>query len=510
MKSFKFISVLLAATFSFFSLFSFNLLSASEIKEDALSGISISSQTQACLGCHNRYTPGIVKDWLTSRHSKTIPGEAMKKAVLEKRISAEGLPKELREFAVGCFECHSQHPESHKDNFDHMGFKINVIVTPDDCRSCHPAEAKQFSESKKAYAYKDLMENSVYRTMVNTITGLKKIQKGVLLTEKPSESTLHETCLGCHGTKVEAGGLKKISTKMGEIMIPVLSNWPNQGVGRINPDGSRGACSACHPRHSFSIEIARKPYTCSQCHLEPDVPAWNVYDESKHGDILFSKYSEWNFSSVPWVIGKDFKTPSCATCHNSLLVSPAGDVIAERSHDFGARLWVRLFGLIYAHPQPKSGDTTIIKNKDGLPLPVTFTGEPASEYLIDKSEQEKRLSVMSGICNVCHSTQWIQDHFAKLDKTITETNAMTLTSTGLLVDAWNAGLADRTNPFDESIEQMWVRQWLFYSNSIRFSSAMTGAPDYTSFKNGWWYLTENIQHMKEWIDLRKKPGRSKE
>ena len=177
------------------SILSSHAIFAAEEKQDVLSNASLSPQTRDCLGCHNSYTPGIVKDWLTSRHSKTMPGEAMKKAVLEKRISAEGLPKELREFAVGCFECHSQHPESHKDNFDHMGFKINVIVTPDDCRSCHPAEAKQFSESKKAYAYKDLMENSVYRTMVNTITGLKKIEKGVLLTEKPSESTLHETCL---------------------------------------------------------------------------------------------------------------------------------------------------------------------------------------------------------------------------------------------------------------------------------------------------------------------------
>ena len=96
----------------------------------------------------------------------------------------------------------------------------------------------------------------------------------------------------------------------------------------------------------------------------------------------------WDFNAVPWVVGKDFKAPTCSTCHNSLVVSPQGDIIVERSHDFGARLWVRLFGLIYAHPQPKSGNTTIIKNKDGLPLPTAFSGEPATDYLIDKAEQE--------------------------------------------------------------------------------------------------------------------------
>jgi hypothetical protein len=177
-------------------------------------------------------------------------------------------------------------------------------------------------------------------------------------------------------------------------------------------------------------------------------------------------------------------------------------VIAERSHNFGSRLWARLFGLIYSHPQPKSGDTTIIKNKDNLPLPVTFTGENATEYLIDESEQGKRLTTMSSICNGCHSSQWTAGHFAKLSTTIKETNEMTLTATKLMVNAWDNGIENKTNPFDETIEKMWIRQWLFYSNSIRYASAMTGAPDYTSFKNGWWDLSENLQHMKDWIELK--------
>ena len=69
-----------------------------------------------------------------------------------------------------------------------------------------------------------------------------------------------------------------------------------KGVGRANPDGSLGASQASHPRHTGSIEVARKPYTCSQCHIEPDVPAWDVYEESKHGNIFSSKYHEWDFN----------------------------------------------------------------------------------------------------------------------------------------------------------------------------------------------------------------------
>jgi hypothetical protein len=312
-----------------------------------------------------------------------------------------------------------------------MGNKINIVVTPQDCRTCHPAEFGQFSGSKKSYAYKNLMENPVYLALVGSVTGVKRIEDKKIITDKPSESTLHETCLGCHGTRVVPSGKKTVHTKLGDIEVPNLTNWPNQGVGRINPDGSTGACTACHPRHGFLIEVARKPYTCGQCHHEPDVPAWNVYEESKHGNIFSSKGITWDFTSVPWKIGKDIKSPTCATCHNSLLVSPSGDVIAERSHDFGSRLWVRIFGLIYSHPQPKSGDTTLIKNKDGLPLPTTFTGEPASEYLIDNTEREKRYGIMSSVCNGCHSRQWIVGHFSKLDKTLKETNDMTLAATKL-------------------------------------------------------------------------------
>jgi hypothetical protein len=482
--------------------FVLSFLDSSSASEETIPQAALSPQTEACIGCHRMYTPGIVHDWMTSRHSKTIPAEAMKKSPLEKRTSAGSLPQSLQGYVVGCYECHSLNPDAHKDNFKHMGYSINVIVTPNDCQTCHPVEAKQFAGSKKSYAYKNLMDNAVYHTLTSTITGVKRFQKNRFFAEIPSESTLHETCLGCHGTKVESRGLKTASTKIGDMQFPDLANWPNQGVGRMNPDGSSGACSACHPRHAFSIEVARKPYTCSQCHLDPDVPAWNVYRESKHGNIYSSKYQQWDFNSVPWVIGKDFTAPSCATCHNSLIVTPDNTVVTERTHDFGSRLWVRLFGLIYSHPQPISGDTTIIRNKDGLPLPVTFAGEPASEYLIDKPEQDKRFQKMSGICRNCHGSNWTANHFEKLDSTIKETNRMTDTATAIMSKVWEEKIEDKTNPFDESLEQMWTSQWLFYSNSIRYASAMTGAPDYASFKNGWWYLNKNLRSMQDWMEFK--------
>jgi len=468
----------------------------------------LSEETQTCLGCHRTATPGIVGDWLTSRHSKTSPAEAAAKPQLERLISTplEQIPQELREVAVGCYECHSRNVGEHRDSFEHFGFRINLVVSPNDCATCHATEVDQYADSKKAHAYGNITANPVYHLLVETVTQLQAVEDGRPVGQGSSDSTKHETCYGCHGTELKVVGTKAVETAFGTIEVPDISGWPNQGVGRVNPDGSLGSCTACHPRHGFSIEVARKPYACAQCHLDPDVPAWNVYKESKHGNLAFSRGGGWDWEAVPWVAGEDFTAPTCATCHNSLIVDAQGNVIAERTHDFGERLWVRLFGLVYAHPQPREGDTTKIVNADGLPLPTTFTNVPASEYLIGSEEQAARKTQMMNVCKACHSSDWVERHFAKLDRTVQETNDMTLAATQLLVRAWEEGLArglpTGDNPFDEEIEQLWIKQWLFYSNSIRYASAMSGAPDYATFKNGWWDLNENLQEMRGWIELR--------
>jgi hydroxylamine dehydrogenase len=487
-----FIGTILASTLLFMIAF------AQELPE------SVSEKTEMCISCHISYTPGIVYDWLESGHSHTTPATALQKPKVERRISNSEINEKLANVAVGCYECHALNPQIHRDNFEHFGFKINVIVSPNDCQTCHPVEVEQYSTSTKAHAVGNLSDNPLYTLLVETIIGLKNVEDTRILFGEASHMTKRETCYGCHGTVIKVEGMKKIETEAGEIEVPDLSDWPNQGVGRVNPDGSRGACSSCHPRHAFSLKDARKLYTCAQCHLDPDVPAYNVYKESKHGNIYYARGSEWNFDDVPWIVGKDFKTPTCAVCHSSLIADEDGNVLVERTHDFDSRMWVRIFGLPYAHPHPKEGNTYIIKNADDLPLPTTFLNQPASDYLIDTTEMVNRQRKMETICQTCHSTDWVEKHFQKFDGTVKETNLMTLAATQLLLEAWEEKLADKENPFDEEIEIMWMKQWLFYPNSIRYASAMTGAPDYAAFKLGWWELSEKLQQMKNWIELRRK------
>ena len=140
--------------------------------------------------------------------------------------------------------------------------------------------------------------------------------------------------------------------------------------------------------------------------------------------------------------------------------------------------------------------------KDGLPLPLTFTGEPASEFLIDQAEQDAREAGMKRICGGCHGSDWVNGHFAKMDGTIEEVDKMTLASTLMMVETWKRGVESDKNPFDETIEKMWVQQWLFYANSIKYASAMTGAPDYASFKLGWWEMSRNLQGMKDTLETK--------
>lgn len=454
---------------------------------------TISSESQMCISCHEMYTPGIVEDWRQSRHSHVTPREGIGKPELERRISGISIPAGLQDVVVGCYECHGQRASAHKDNFEHFGHSINIVVSPADCRLCHAIEADQFAGTKKERALDNLRRNQVYHALVETVTGKPGKGSG---SGSSSDNAKNETCYACHGTHVEVTGTRALQTEAGEITVPVLRNWPNQGVGRTNPDGSMGACTACHPRHSFSLSIARKPYTCGQCHLEPDLPAFNVYKESKHGNIFDSHGEKWEWESVPWIVGKDFKGPTCATCHNSLVVNAAGNVVVERSHDFSSRLWVRIFGLIYSHPQPKSGATFEIRNKDGVPLPTTFAGEPAAGFLIDKKEQGRRKDVMRNVCLSCHGSTWVEQHFAKLDSTNVEADHLVSAATQLLSRAWSVDKsADPKNPFDETIEHQWVLQWLFYANSVRYATAMSG-PDYAAFKNGWWDLNRNLQLMK--------------
>jgi len=474
------------------------------------SSAPISAATEECLMCHAVYHPGIVEDWKNSRHAVTTPKAAMSVQGLSRKVSAVSVPSDLHDVAVGCAECHTLRSEKHDDAFEHNEVHVHVVVSPDDCGVCHVSERAEFSKNIMSHARKNLTDNLVYQQLQHAIIGTPLKQGNTLGLKKADDKTEAEACAYCHGTKLENKGTEPRETPDGEMDFPVIEGWPNQGVGRINLDGSMGACSACHSRHRFSIETARKPYTCQECHHGPDVPAYKVYSASKHGNLFSTENSSWNFTAVPWTIGKDFTAPTCATCHISLLVNPEKQVVSQRTHQMSDRLSWRIFGLIYAHPQPKDPDTTGIRNSDNLPLPTDFSGNFATDFLIDAKESRKRAQTMQTACMNCHSASWVKGFWNRYETTIRATNESVKAATDIMTEIWSAGYADgsrgESSLFDEAIERKWSDIWLFYANTIRFSSAMAGGGDYGIFAEGRYQLSKEILELQDWFTLRKKPA----
>jgi hypothetical protein len=113
---------------------------------------------------------------------------------------------------------------------------------------------------------------------------------------------------------------------------------------------------------------------------------------------------------------------------------------------------------------------------------------------------------MQSICLACHAQSWVDGHWGRFVNTIESVNAITLNGTQIMLDVWKRGLATQDSPFDESIEKTWTNIWLFYANSVRFSSAMSGGGDYGVFADGRYELKKALQQMKEWAQS-KKPGK---
>ena len=108
---------------------------------------------------------------------------------------------------------------------------IATLVTPTDCGKCHEKQALEVGESYHATAGEILDSNDAY--LAHAAGGAP-----VAIAD----------CESCHGAKViiDSNSPNKLSRL----------SWPNSGIGRLNPDGSKGSCTACHSRHSFDVAQA--------------------------------------------------------------------------------------------------------------------------------------------------------------------------------------------------------------------------------------------------------------
>jgi hypothetical protein len=377
-------------------------------------------QGTACIECHKQETPGIFADWAMSRHAsagitcldchQAQPGEGDISTSHEKYYSMGNLPMGEKQYFV----------------------PVAAAVTPKDCSRCHPDEAKQYAKSKHA----------------NTLEIIWKIDPW-LNGGMNSANERKTGCFYCHGTvlKMKDGSLDK-------------DTWPNVGVGRLNMDGSLGSCTSCHTRHRFSVMEARKPETCGQCHLGPDHPQMEIYNESKHGDIYQAFKQEYNFDSAPgsWTPGVDYRAPTCASCH----MSGSGDVAT--THDVTERIsW-------------ETQAPLTVRPSEFKPLPA------ATDWKVERDK-------MKNICSQCHGQSWIDDFYSQLDTSVEEYNEVYFKPAKKTLDElYEKGLLDKTKFFDEHLEVRFYELWHHEGRRARMGTAMM-APDYA-----WWHGFYECKH----------------
>ena len=346
----------------------------------------VSPNGQKCIECHGATTPGIVAQWNSSAHAKA---------------------------GVDCYSCHQANAND-PATFDHYGQKIAVIVTPNYCGRCHAKELAQFEKSHHAAAAQFI--GSLDNMLGEIVEGGPAAVNG---------------CRQCHGSDVKYTGAGKFDA----------DTWPNSGIGRVNPDGSKGTCAACHGRHEFSSALARQPDNCGKCHLGPDHPQIEIYNESKHGIQFHANVAKMNLESKSWVVGKDYSAaPTCATCHMS--ATPNQPV----THDVGDR--------------------------------ISYTLRPAITIRLENWEQ--RRGAMQDVCSNCHATGWVENFYKQYEGTIQLYNEKFAKPAKSIMDKlYASGKLTRT-PFDEKIEWDYYELWHHAGRRARMGTAMMG-PDYTQW-----------------------------
>jgi hydroxylamine dehydrogenase len=417
----------------------------------------IPASSKQCVDCHQKATPAIIDHWKGSTHAAK---------------------------AVGCVECH-QADKDDADAFDHWGAMIATVVTPRDCSRCHPDVYKEFTASHHARAGQIL--GSLDNLLAEVVEGSRvpfnphSPTPGMAVEQVNGMASAFTGCQQCHGSKValqategepitvddlqpgpdgkptNTDAIGRIKKEKGRPLFNA-STWPNTGIGRLNLDGSLGSCSACHSRHDFSPRRARQPENCGKCHLGPDHPQKEIYEESKHGVAYRDLKLKMNLDAESWILGKDYsQAPTCATCHMSGHTRNEGKV----THDPGMR--------------------------------ISWTNRPEVSRLLDNWEEKRQR--MKDVCSHCHTPSYIDAFYKQYDDFVVLYNEKfgkpgqqimkALLDEGLRTEGQRTG-----DQFDEEIEWTWFYLWHHEGRRARHGAAMM-APDYAHW-HGMYEVSERF------------------
>ena len=367
---------------------------------------ALAESDNECVTCHRRTTTGIVAQYGRSTMA-----------------AAEIL----------CEACHEV-PADYPGAIEHEGTFVLNTPSTEMCEECHTQEVAQFYQSRHAlpayvaYAGADDLPPE----LVDQYAGIPEAQvdpdalkRRNALHAIEGEAITRFACEDCHN------------------------------IGLPHEDGSVGQCQKCHIRHEFSLEQARKPETCNHCHIGPDHPQWEIYQESYHGIAYMTGGDDWHWEAEAGTLTvEDFPAPTCATCHMS------GFGATGTTHDVGDRLAWYLFAPISSR-RPSWQDNAVR---------------------------------MQAVCQECHNVEFIDAFYADADLATEAVNERVRQS-----DEMVAPIAAQINaePFDEPIDFVYFELWHHWGRTAKFGAWMNG-PDYTQW-HGIYELLADLEELEEMV-----------
>lgn len=351
----------------------------------------LATSDNACVSCHRNTTPGIVEQYGSSTMAAA-------------NVTCEN-----------CHEVAADYPGA----VEHEGTYVLNAPTTAKCQTCHQNEVAQYNQSRHGLP--------AYVAVAGT-------------------EDLSAEHLELYGAIPEGGYVPdqvKLRNAIAQLEGPEITRFACESchnIGKPALDGSVGQCSKCHIRHEFSLEQARKPETCNNCHIGPDHPQWEIYFESKHGIAYSTGGDNWHWEAEPGTLTVvDFPAPTCSTCHMS------GFGTTGTTHDVGDRLTWYLFA-------------------------------PISERRPSWQDNQVR---MQSVCLACHNRNFIDSFYTDADAGTEAVNAFIRESDAIIQPLQEAGILTSA-PFDQPIDFVHYETWHHWGRTAKFGMWMQGA-DYTQW-----------------------------
>ena len=368
--------------------------------------------TGKCAECHRKEQHSIVHEYEMSKHAR------------------EG---------VNCLDCHQ--PAAGQPKQQHNGFTISTHVTAASCKGCHAEVYDQFLRSRHAAPAwaavagpKDFTEEQVAFSEKYHPGACKRPPNSLAVLE--GGAATKSGCASCHS------------------------------VGRPNPDGTIGTCTACHTRHTSSVEIARLPSTCGQCHLGPDHSQLEIYTESKHGVMFAAQRPLLRLDTPPKELtAKDQFVPTCTTCHMSGLNG------LKVTHDTSERLSYTLF----------------------------------AEVTTKRPDFAKAQEAMKNVCKQCHTEPIVERVYREAEAVVGVTNTK-VSDVKKLVDALRKEGVLKGGPFTHPIDFAYFDLWHYYGRTAKHGAFMGGA-DYVQWHGNYPILKHTVEIRKMADELRREHGK---